>query len=129
MGCVLMAEIIQSHRPCEYCGSSDALTVYADGHSYCFSCGTYTPSEDEEKTNKEDMIFRCHILDIPPRGITKRTCERYQYAIGTYKGRQCHIAPYFSSKGEMTGQKLRFINKTFLSLGKPPSTFFWTTII
>ena len=27
--------------PCDVCPSSDAKAVYEDGHSYCFSCGTY----------------------------------------------------------------------------------------
>jgi len=32
------------HGPCDSCGSSDALGVYDDGHSYCYSCSTYQPS-------------------------------------------------------------------------------------
>ena len=27
------------HQPCPNCGSSDALSVYADGGAKCFSCG------------------------------------------------------------------------------------------
>ena len=30
-----------SHLPCEKCGSSDANSLYSDGHTYCFSCNTY----------------------------------------------------------------------------------------
>ena len=26
------------HSGCDACGSSDAKTVYDDGHSFCFSC-------------------------------------------------------------------------------------------
>ena len=30
------------HEPCEECGSSDAKSVYDDGHTYCFVCHHYT---------------------------------------------------------------------------------------
>ena len=29
----------KTHQPCADCGSSDALTIYKDGGTYCFSCG------------------------------------------------------------------------------------------
>ena len=29
---------IKTHQPCTSCGSSDALSLYDDGHTYCFSC-------------------------------------------------------------------------------------------
>ena len=32
---------------CEKCGSSDANALYSDGHTYCFSCETYTPPEQD----------------------------------------------------------------------------------
>ena len=30
------------HEPCPDCGSSDALAIYTDGHTFCFSCQTRT---------------------------------------------------------------------------------------
>ena len=33
---------------CPSCGSSDANTLYDDGHWYCFSCQHYTPPERNE---------------------------------------------------------------------------------
>lgn len=33
------------HEPCEKCGSSDAKGVFDDGHTYCWSCNGYKPSE------------------------------------------------------------------------------------
>ena len=38
------AEFVR-HEPCNNCGSSDANSLYTDGHYYCFSCQTYTPAE------------------------------------------------------------------------------------
>ena len=32
------------HIPCDNCGSSDANSLYDDGHSYCFACETHTPA-------------------------------------------------------------------------------------
>ena len=31
----------------------DNLAVYDDGHTYCFSCGTYTPGNIISKINKQ----------------------------------------------------------------------------
>ena len=31
--------------PCPHCKSSDAYTVYDDGHGYCFSCESYEHAE------------------------------------------------------------------------------------
>ena len=39
----LVSEFLE-HTSCPDCGSSDALAVYDDGHTYCFSCNTYTSS-------------------------------------------------------------------------------------
>ena len=38
------AEFVR-HEPCNNCGSSDANSLYTDGHYFCFSCHTYTPAE------------------------------------------------------------------------------------
>lgn len=32
------------HLPCEKCGSSDANSLYDDGHQYCFACGFHSHS-------------------------------------------------------------------------------------
>ena len=46
---ILNKQIVEMHLPCPSCGSHDALTTYADGHSYCFSCKATTfPKEDKE---------------------------------------------------------------------------------
>ncbi len=38
------------HTSCDNCGSSDANSVYDDGHSYCFSCNKHTKTEVEMET-------------------------------------------------------------------------------
>lgn len=61
-----MSEVIEQHIPCPDCGSSDALCKYSDGHSYCFSCLTYTPSEQGLMTG---FTFEY----MPCRGISADT--------------------------------------------------------
>ena len=36
-----MSEIMETHLPCSACGSSDAVTLYDDGNTFCFSCEDY----------------------------------------------------------------------------------------
>src|ERR1700691_4504334 len=57
-----MSKVIHLHQPCPDCGSSDALCTYEDGHSYCFSCLTYTPSEQEN-------VIGFSYQYVPYRGI------------------------------------------------------------
>ena len=78
---IVETAIIQSHLPCHDCGSSDALSLYAD-HSYCFSCKTKKPIKyglDADPTLKNDTVFT-----LPPntsyiswRGVTADTMRFY----------------------------------------------------
>jgi len=43
------------HQPCPDCGSSDALAVYTDGHTFCFSCQTRTAGDGQEKKLLEEL--------------------------------------------------------------------------
>jgi len=63
-------EIIEQHIPCESCGSSDAKCVYADGHSYCFSCKHYSKSKELNIiANTESFTYEY----LPWRGVSKET--------------------------------------------------------
>ena len=35
------------HMPCENCVSSDAKSLYSDGHTFCFVCHNRTKGDDE----------------------------------------------------------------------------------
>lgn len=63
------SKIKELHIPCEDCGSSDAKCTYEDGHSFCFSCSTYTPSNILEDTYTYEYL--------PFRGIDKQTFRKY----------------------------------------------------
>lgn len=67
-----MSTAVSTHLPCKDCGSSDALSIYADGHSFCFSCNTYRRG-DGEKVRVENATYEYH----PHRSISRQTFEFY----------------------------------------------------
>jgi twinkle protein len=59
---------------------------------------------------------------IPNRSLTRDTCQRYGYRVGTFKGGRAHIAPYHDDTGRTVAQKVRFSEdgkKAFTFLGSP----------
>ena len=113
-----------SHQPCADCGSSDALLINDDGSTKCFSCGAFHPSSDEspqpEKHSKIPSNFIKGVTkDITARNLTKETCKRYKYNIGTYLGKEVQIATYRDLEGNPCFQKIRFCDeKAFTIVGK-----------
>ena len=43
-----------SQGACPFCDSSDAFTLYDDGHGYCFSCGGY---QHADKNNTKQFYL------------------------------------------------------------------------
>ena len=81
------SKLEKEHLPCPDCGSSDAMSLYSDGHTYCFSCKQYRAegretmftAKDEDKpqpknTIKESDMF---IESLKARGIKQETCRKY----------------------------------------------------
>lgn len=64
--------------------------------------------------------------DLIARGIREETCRQFGYQIGDYSGTSVHIAPYYSTSGELVAQKIRTADKKFTILGnlKESSGFF-----
>lgn len=119
------SEILRAHLPCPDCGSSDALSEYTDGHTYCYSCNALHNSDETEPTTKyDDFISDMALKPLKARGITESTCRKYQYYYTTYKGKPCQVANYFDKYGTIIGQKLRFQDKSFATKGKISKTFF-----
>lgn len=118
-----------THAPCDECGSSDANSLFSDGHTHCFSCeahthgdgGASTPTTTKRKTMG---LIHGEYRDLVKRGIKEETCRFFGYQIGraTKKGNTedepCQIAPYYSPAGEMVAQKIRFADKDFTIFGK-----------
>jgi twinkle protein len=76
------------HVSCEACGSSDAGSLYDDGHMHCFACGATVQDYDDDGQlrldtwaepskpfkplmNTESVEYKA----LPDRGITRQTCE------------------------------------------------------
>lgn len=119
------SEILRAHLPCPDCGSSDALSEYTDGHTYCYSCNALHNSDETETTTKyDDFISDLSLKPLKARGITESTCRKYQYYFTNYKGKPCQVANYFDENGTLVGQKLRFQDKSFAVKGKLSTTFF-----
>lgn len=119
------SEILRAHLPCPDCGSSDALSEYTDGHTYCYSCNALHNSDETEPTTKyDDFISDLSLKPLKARGITESTCRKYQYYFTNYKGKPCQVANYFDENGTLVGQKLRFQDKSFAVKGKLSATFF-----
>lgn len=62
-----------THQPCPDCGSHDALTKYADGHTYCFSCTKYRRADGELMAEPENATYKI----FGHRGISPATFEFY----------------------------------------------------
>ncbi len=105
------------HIACENCGSSDANSLYDDGHTHCFKCGhTVFEHEHEERTVMRDAVapkkveIRGQIKSIPDRGITQQTCEKF----GVTQDESKQYYPYADTRGAVIAVKSRVVaDKTF----------------
>ena len=100
------------HLPCENCGSSDANSLYDDGHTHCFKCGhTVFEHQYEERTVMRDAVaprkvdIRGQIKSIPDRGITQQTCEKF----GVTQDESRHYYPYADGSGTLVAVKIRTV--------------------
>ena len=108
------------HASCPDCGSSDALSVYDDGHTYCFSCETTRNGDQPAKRAAKKtagLIPDGHTKDIPSRKLKADTLRKFGYTVGDYAGKTVHIAPYRNRAGEALAQHIRFPGKDFIWLG------------
>lgn len=119
-----IGEIIKAHLPCPDCGSHDALAIYDDGHTYCYSCHvTHHETQPKEKGALYD-IEDWPTVPLKRRGITEKTCRLYSYKAGLHNGQPVQIACYFNDNGVCVGQKVRYPDKRFTILGKISKRFF-----
>lgn len=95
-----------THQPCPDCGSSDALTEYADGHSHCFSCGRTNGAAKDPLFVLPDLF----ITAIKSRKITKDVASRFR--VGVDKVSRLLYFPYFRD-GVLVGAKSRTVDKQF----------------
>jgi twinkle protein len=110
------------HSSCDSCGSSDANAVY-ENHSYCFSCNKHTkgetiqPPKPKTDTEKTVNFIKGEISPLPKRKIDLATTTKFNYQVGSWFGRPCHIANYYDDNKQLVAQKLRYPSKEFQWLG------------
>lgn len=122
--------VIRAHRPCNTCGSSDALSVYSDGHTYCFSCqttiqplrgaidDTVVPNyRNKIKLNTErfnGIPEDAQVIPFTKRGIVQQTSEVFGVRVDDTK----IYFPYYDINGSLVATKMRGKKeKTFTSNG------------
>lgn len=124
--------IVEAHLPCPDCGSHDALSLYSDGHTYCFSCDVYHNEDGgREDKHQEPKVARgvinpkdLRLEPLPVRHITTETCRRFGYYKGCLHDRNAQFACYYDDSGQIIGQKIRYSDKTFEILGSLQNRFF-----
>lgn len=126
------------HIPCENCGSSDANSLFSDGHTYCYACENWTPG-DEQKAEQLSTRRRTggskpmsydvwnfgdsngRYSDLTARGISKETCQKAGYWLAKVDNRMYQVADYRDQNGSIVSQKVRDKDKNFKTTGSHKS--------
>ena len=110
------------HDPCPDCGSSDALAVYTDGHTFCFSCHTRKAGDGQLHTHQmqSNVSFKGSAQRLQKRGISEKTCEKYKI----YRDETHLRFPYFDGSGRIQGFKTKDKLKQFKYEGVSTDTLF-----
>ena len=120
------------HEPCPDCGSSDALSVYSDGHTFCFSCQTHTRSNNDDSSmyvsgTSDGFRIQGYPQRLNKRRISDSTCKRFQITVDRGELR----FHYFDRNGKVIGAKVKTKDKQFRYEGDTDGRFFgqhlWTT--
>ena len=118
------------HLPCESCGSSDANSLYSDGHQYCHKCEEFIPSNEETSMQTNTVVSidkpkplngydNAVLSDLGDRKIAADTAKLY--GVSVIKNNSTithHLYSYRGSDGELIGRKIRGVEgKKFWSEG------------
>ena len=110
------------HLPCDTCGSSDANSLYSDGHTFCFSCNTYGHTEELVHTHRmsSHVQLKGEPQRLVKRGISEKVCQQYRI----YKDGDVLRFHYFDDAGILKGCKVKTKAKVFSYEGETPGTLF-----
>ena len=102
------------HIPCDNCGSSDANSLYSDGHTFCFSCHTYQHDVESTPHMTHDVTIQGEPVRLKRRKISEDVCTKYKiYTDGNV------LRFYYTDKsGRIVGCKVKSKDKTFKYEGK-----------
>ena len=111
------------HMPCENCGSSDAKSLYSDGHTFCFVCQHRTPGDNDVFHNRnmsKQVQLTGEAQRLNKRNISEKTNKFYRI----YRDGNTLRFPYFTSDGVLKGVKIKTKQKDFIHEGLPTDTLF-----
>jgi len=111
------------HEPCPNCGSSDARSLYSDGHTFCFVCQTHTKGDGQEfhsQTMSKNVQLRGQPERLRKRNLSEKTCEFFKI----YRDGEFLQFPYYSSDGILLGKKVKTKSKDFRYEGVSTDTLF-----
>ena len=110
------------HLPCETCGSSDANSLYTDGHTFCFACNAYGHTEEIVNTHQmsTNAQLRGSAERLQKRGISEKVCQQYKI----YRDGDVLRFHYFDNAGVLHGCKVKTKGKVFTYEGEVPGTLF-----
>ena len=111
------------HEPCPNCGSSDARSVYSDGHTFCFVCHTHTKGDGQEihsQTMSKNVTLTGSAERLKKRNISEKTCQLYRI----YRDGDVLRFPYFTGDGILQGCKVKTKQKDFKYEGISTDTLF-----
>lgn len=113
------------HIPCQACGSSDANSLFDDGHTHCFSCEAHTyPNNNEDGANLRNTGSRIinnkirplpdNYTDLADRRISHNTARKFGVTnIPDESNPTKHVYPYYDKDGTHIANKVRTRNKEF----------------
>ena len=114
-------DALLTHQPCDDCGSSDALAIYAD-HTHCYSCDkhTWTNSDNPIDAAPEPSLNLVPVgtfKDLPKRCLSEQVCRKFGYSVSKHNKRTVQLAQYRDQDNKIVAQKVRPANKDFYTTG------------
>ena len=110
------------HMPCDNCGSSDANSLYTDGHTFCFVCEHRTAGDNEfhNRNMSQTVQLKGSAERLKKRNISEKTNCFYRI----FRDGNTLRFPYFTSDGVLKGVKIKTKSKEFLYEGVSTDTLF-----
>ena len=115
------SEFVQ-HLACSECGSSDANSLYSDGHTHCYRCGHHTTNGTNvhhNHTMSNSIRLSGEAVQIASRKISQKTAEFFK----TYRDGAILRHYYFDVDGKLVGAKVRTKDKDFRVEGEVKTLF------
>jgi twinkle protein len=112
---------VVGHEPCDLCGSSDNVALYADGHRHCFTpgCGFHTKGDGETHQRRTPRLglLTLDYRALPPRCLSEAACRKFGVGVGKLGEETVVVFEYRNQDGQVVAQKCRTKAKDFPVLG------------